>query len=143
MTPVTPIEDLPQGIRRLVRRARLARKRAYAPYSKFLVGCILVDSEKKIHSGCNVENVSYSATVCAERVAVGKMVSRGSREISTIVVLTNSDEPVFPCGVCLQVLNEFGKEASVYAVNRRATVFSHATIAELLPSRFEQRHLKR
>ncbi len=143
MSGVTPIEDLPKGIRRLVRLAKVARKKAYAPYSKFLVGCILRDSDRKIHSGCNVENVSYSATVCAERVAVGKMVSRGAREISTIVVLTNSDEPVFPCGVCLQVLNEFGKDAEVYAVNRRGTVFSRATIAELLPSRFEQRHLTR
>ncbi len=143
MTPITPIEDLPKAIGRLVRKAKAARKKAYAPYSKFLVGCALLDDEKKMHSGCNVENVSYSATVCAERVAVGKMVSRGARHISVVVVLTNSDEPVFPCGVCLQVLNEFGKEAEVYAVNRRATVFARATIAELLPSRFEQRHLSR
>jgi len=143
MPPITPIEDLPKSILRLVKKAQAARKKAYAPYSKFLVGAVLLDGEKRIHSGCNVENVSYSATVCAERVAVGKMISRGSRQISAVVVLTSSDEPCFPCGVCLQVLHEFGKDAKVFAVNRRATVYSESTISELLPSGFEQRHLSR
>ncbi len=141
MPKVLPIEDLPKKILWLVKRAQLARKKAYAPYSKFLVGCTLQDDLKKIHTGCNVENVSFSATVCAERVAVGKMVSRGARKIKNIVVITSSDEPVFPCGVCLQVLQEFGKAAQVYAVNRRATVFSTASLAELFPSAFDKQHL--
>ena len=143
MPTVLPIEDLPKKVRMLVKKAQAARKKAYAPYSKFLVGCTLLDDEKKIHTGCNVENVSYSATTCAERVAVGKMISRGSRKINTVIVLTSSDEPCFPCGVCLQVLLEFGKGARVYAVNRRATVYSEALVSDLLPSGFEQRQLPR
>ena len=136
-----PIEDLPKNILWLVKRAQAARKKAYAPYSKFLVGCTLQDESKKIHTGCNVENVSFSATVCAERVAVGKMVSRGARKIKNIVVVTSSDDPVFPCGVCLQVLQEFGSGAKVFAVNRRATVFCQAKMAELFPQGFDKQHL--
>lgn len=141
MPAVLPIEDLPKNILRMVKRAQAARKKAYAPYSKFLVGCTLQDEARKIHTGCNVENVSFSATICAERVAVGKMVSRGSRQIKRVIVITSSDEPVFPCGVCLQVLQEFGKSAFVYAVNRRATVFSKASMAQLLPAGFDKQHL--
>lgn len=138
-----PIEDLNKGLKRLVRLAMQARKKAYAPYSKFLVGCAVRDTRGKVHTGCNVENASYSAAVCAERTALVKMVSRGSREFRWIVVVTSSEEPCFPCGVCLQVISEFGKRATVIAVNQTGTLFRAASVAELYPAAFSQEYLKR
>lgn len=142
MTESLPIEKLSSHAKKLVKRARQAQKRAYAPYSKYQVGCILVDDEGKLYSGCNVENVSYSAVLCAERVALGKMVSKGSRKLKKVILITPSEEPIFPCGVCLQVLQEFGPEAEVLSVNRRQTLFRLSTIVELYPQAFSQRNWK-
>jgi cytidine deaminase len=142
MTESLPIEKLPSRAMKLVRLAKKAQKKAYAPYSKYQVGCVLVDNEGKLYSGCNVENVSYSAVLCAERVALGKMVSKGSRKLKKIILITPSEEPIFPCGVCLQVLQEFGAEAEVLSVNRRQTLFRESTIKELYPQAFSQRNWK-
>lgn len=133
-----PIEDLDPKLRRLVHLALKVRKRAYAPYSKYLVGVVIVDGRGHIHSGCNVENASYGVSVCAERVAITKMVSRGAKEIRRLVLVTSSDEPVFPCGLCRQSIAEFGPEAMIVTVNRRATVFSQSTLSEILPSQFNR-----
>lgn len=142
MSEAKPIESLDKRLYPLVRKAVAVRKRAYAPYSKYLVGVALVDSKGKIHSGCNFENASYGASICAERAAIGKMVSRGSRELRTIVVVASSDEPVFPCGLCLQVIREFGPRARVIALNSRATVYQESTLSELFPSAFSPEKLR-
>lgn len=138
-----PIENLSASLRGLLRVARQARKKAYAPYSKFLVGCVAVDAKGKKHSGCNVENASLGAAICAERTALVKMVSRGSRECVLLMLVSSADEPVFPCGQCLQVLSELAPEAVIYAVNRRATKYRQATLPELFPERFKRSHLRR
>lgn len=137
-----PIEELAPKMKRLVRLALKARKRAYAPYSKYLVGAVVVDGRGKVFSGCNVENANYAGTICAEHVAVAKMVSWGSREIRRVVLVTSSDEPVFPCGFCRQILSEFGPSSEITTVNRRATVFSQTTLENLLPGRFSRKSLK-
>lgn len=142
MTEFRPIEDMDKSTRRLVKFALRVRRKAYAPYSKFLVGVAVQDNQGKIHTGCNVENVSYSVSLCAERVAIAKMVTRGARECRKLVVLTTHEEPVFPCGNCLQFIHEFGKKTQVFAVNRRATVFREATLSELLPYGFVRGHLQ-
>ena len=94
--------------KRLVKEALKAKGRAYAPYSNYLVGSALIDENGSIFSGCNVENASYPAGLCAERTAIVKMVSEGGRKIKLLVVAASSEEPVFPCGMCLQVIQEFG-----------------------------------
>ena len=137
-----PIENLTKSEQRLARLALRSRKRAYAPYSKYLVGCALEDSKGRVHSGCNVENASYSATLCAERVALFKMVSRGSRDCRTLVVAASSELPSFPCGQCLQVIVELAPSALVIAVNRRGSLFRQATVKELYPFAFSRELLE-
>lgn len=136
-----PIEDLDAKTRRLAKLAVRAQKRAYAPYSSFRVGCVIVDEKGRLHSGCNVENSSYSATVCAERAAIFKMVSRGGKKIRRLVLVTGAEQPVFPCGVCLQVIGEFGGQCSIVALNDGASIFKMATFAELFPSAFTKTDL--
>ncbi len=90
----------------LIEAAQQAQAQAYAPYSEYHVGSALL-SEGKIHAGCNVENASYGATVCAERNAIGSMIKAGGRRIEKLVVVTPSERPKSPCGVCRQVMAEF------------------------------------
>lgn len=142
MTNQEPIEDLDKSSKKLVKFSILARKKAHAPYSNYFVGSTILDNKGKIHTGCNVENASYPASICAERNAVGKMVSRGGKQIKKIVVVASSDEPVFPCGMCLQVIQEFGKNCEVIAVNREGTSFRRATFRELFPFAFSVEKLK-
>ena len=90
----------------LIEAARDAQEQAYAPYSNYAVGTALL-SEGEIFAGCNVENASLGATVCAERNTIGAMVKAGKRRIDGLVVVTPSLEPKSPCGMCRQVLAEF------------------------------------
>lgn len=137
-----PIEDLDKKEMALVRAALRARKKAYAPYSQYPVGAVVVDSKGKLHSGCNVENASYPAGICAERTAIAKMVSRGGRQLRCVVVAASSEEPVFPCGICLQVIQEFGRNAQLIAVNRRGTVYQKAAVSNLFPFAFSPEKLR-
>ncbi|MBO5104222.1 MAG: cytidine deaminase [Ruminococcus sp.] len=86
-------------------------EKAYAPYSNFKVGAVLLTKDGQIFTGCNIENASYSMTMCAERTAVFKAVSSGFRDFKAIAVAGSSDgdfsKPCIPCGACLQVLSEF------------------------------------
>lgn len=104
----------------LVEAARVVRERAYAPYSKFLVGAALRSEDGRIFSGCNVENASYGATICAERSAILAMVAAGQRRIAAIAVFTDADTLAMPCGMCRQVISEFQREATVVVANPRA-----------------------
>lgn len=90
---------------KLVEAAQAAQSRAYAPYSHYLVGAAILGADGQIYTGCNVENVSYGLTVCAERVAIGQMVTAGCRAIKDVVVVTRDGGT--PCGMCRQTLAEF------------------------------------
>jgi cytidine deaminase len=90
----------------LVDLARQARERAYAPYSRFLVGAALLGRSGRVYSGCNVENASYPLCMCAERTALFKAVSEGEQDFEAIAVVTATG--AMPCGACRQVLREFG-----------------------------------
>ena len=96
--------------RKLANLAAEIAKSAYAPYSNFRVGAALVTDSGNIYTGCNIENVSYPATVCAEDVAVLKAISEGETKIKTLAVACiDADElPIFPCGVSRQRMAEFG-----------------------------------
>jgi len=83
----------------LIAHAKDAREHAYAPYSRFKVGAALQGRSGKVYTGCNVENASYPAGICAERCAVGKAVSEGEREFSAIAVVGDSEGPCAPCGI--------------------------------------------
>ena len=121
----------------LIRAAGEARQRAHAPYSGFLVGSALATSGGTIYAGCNVENRSYGATICAERVALGSAVAAGETEPVAIVVITGASPPSLPCGLCLQALSEFaGPELPVLLVNPEGER-RQLTLGELLPHPFE------
>ncbi len=92
----------------LLQQAEQAKERAYVPYSHFRVGACLLCEDGRMFSGCNVENASYGATLCAERTALVKAVSEGARAFTALALTSDQKEPIFPCGMCLQVLCEFG-----------------------------------
>jgi cytidine deaminase len=99
--------------RGLYERARAAAARAYAPYSGFEVGAVVVGPRGTPYSGVNVENASYPAGMCAERVALGALVAAGERRVVAVAVATSDDDDVAPCGLCLQALAELGDPAVV------------------------------
>jgi len=121
--------------RRLVEAAKEARERAYAPYSRFKVGAALLGASGRIYTGCNVENASYGATWCAERTAVGAAIAGGERSFTAIAVVADTGGPCAPCGICRQVLAEFGQEIAVIMANLRGDV-EVRRVRELLPFGF-------
>ncbi|XP_026693752.2 cytidine deaminase-like [Ciona intestinalis] len=126
----------------LLEMAREAKKFAYNPYSKFRVGAALVTKEGRIFTGCNVENVGFTSTICAERTAICKAVSEGYRDFVEIAVTSDlKDEIVTPCGVCRQTLSEFGSNIKVYC-SKSDLCFEEFTLKELLPRAFENNHLE-
>ena len=114
----------------LYRAAAAARECAYAPYSSFKVGAALRDSAGRTFSGCNVENVSYGLTICAERVAFSSAIAAGSRVFEAIAIVSDSSEPVVPCGACRQFMAEFAPSLRVISSNLagRTMEFSLATL---------------
>ncbi len=120
--------------RDLISKALEAKKMAYVPYSKFHVGCALITEDEEIFTGCNIEISSYSPTICAERTAIFKAISEGHRRIKAIAVVGDSDH-TFPCGVCRQVIREFGKDAKIIIANSEDD-YEEYTLDELLPHSF-------
>ena len=116
----------------LIEAARQVRERAYAPYSRFAVGAALRTKSGRVFTGCNVENLSFGLTICAERVAVGAAVAAGEREFEALAVVADSKEPVTPCGACRQFLAEFSITLPVCSANLEGAVYE-SSIAELLP----------
>ncbi len=109
-----------------------ARQKAYAPYSNFAVGAALRTKSGRIFCGCNVENLSFGLTICAERAAVFAAVAAGEREFEAIAIVADSVQPVTPCGACRQVLAEFAPSLPVRCTNLQGVHFE-SSIAELLP----------
>ena len=121
----------------LIKKAKRARGRAYAPYSKFKVGAALLTKSGKVYTGANVENAAYGLTVCAERVALFKAVTNGDRKFVKIAVVVDKDEPVAPCGACRQVLSEFASDLRIICANLDGKTQRY-TLRELLPEAFEK-----
>ncbi len=132
---------------KLIEMAIEARKAAYAPYSGYRVGAALLGKSGKVYVGCNIENASYTPTVCAERVAVFKAVSEGEKEFEAIAVCGGNKDEIEgsfpPCGVCRQVLREFCDPDAfkVYMIDKGGA-YKTVTLAELLPYGFGPDFLK-
>jgi cytidine deaminase len=109
-----------------------ARLRAYAPYSEFLVGAALRLASGAVVTGCNVENISYGLTICAERVCVGKAIDQGEKKFQALAIIADTDTPIVPCGACRQVLAEFapGLVITSWTLEGKSQEFS---LADLLP----------
>lgn len=123
--------------RELIQKAKQARKNAYAPYSNFKVGCALLSSSGKLYTGVNVENGSYGLTTCAERMAVFKAVSEGERKFQKIAIATDTQEPKYLCGACLQVLSEFCEDLKIICATVSGKTKTY-TLKELLPRAFKK-----
>ena len=123
-------------------RALAAMDRAYAPYSNFRVGAALLGTDGSISEGCNVENASYPAGMCAERCALGAAVAKGVRTFEAIVIATDAEEPTPPCGICRQVLEEFSPSLVVVSCTRAGRE-ARWTLEQLLPKAFTPRSLQR
>lgn len=116
--------------------AEAASTRAYAPYSGFRVGAAVLAEDGEVFTGCNVENASYSLSICAERSAIFQAVCAGKRSFAAIVIFTPTERPVPPCGSCLQVLHEFAPAAHVYSFASTGEPL-HFTLPDLLPHPFD------
>ncbi len=123
----------------LIALARQAKENAYAPYSHYRVGAALVTADGTTFTGVNVENASYGATICAERVAMLKAVSEGHRRLVALAIAADAPWP-YPCGICRQVMEEFNPEMAVYVAGEGEAYESY-TLAQLLPRSFNSRNL--
>lgn len=120
----------------LLDMALRAQARAWAPYSGFPVGAAVLSGNGAMFPGCNVESASYGATICAERSAVVGAVSAGETAIRAVVVVTPTPEPSTPCGICRQLMAEFGPDVRVFAASSVSEVVLVTTLGELLPLSF-------
>lgn len=118
----------------LIRRALEAQQKAYVPYSNFKVGAALLTEDGEVFTGCNIEIASYSPTICAERTAIFKAVSEGHKRIKAIAIVGDSNY-TYPCGVCRQVIREFGKDATIIVANSEEN-YREYKLDELLPYSF-------
>ena len=130
----------PVDWKRLFEAAEQARQRAHAPYSKFSVGAALWCDDGSVVSGCNVENASYGLTVCAERNAIGSAVLQG-KKVTAVAISVDSLKPTPPCGMCRQVLAEFGSSALPIASRTLSGTEARWTLGELLPHAFTRSFL--
>lgn len=121
-------------IDQLLNLAKTVRLNAYAPYSDYQVGCA-IRSGDHYFSGCNVENVSFGATICAERSAISAMIAAGVRKIDEVLVLTKDGSP--PCGICLQVLGEFSSAETLVHLANEGGELDSLKMSDLVPRSFQ------
>lgn len=130
----------------LIKAAINSRKNAYAPYSGYTVGAAVLGEDGKIYSGCNIENASYPAGICAERTAIFKAISEGNRKIKAIALSAarggeNPKNYPSPCGICRQVMSEFADEDMPVLLAINEEDYKEYTLAELLPLGFTSKDL--
>lgn len=126
----------------LDRAAVAARRRAYAPYSRFRVGAALLGDDGRIHAGGNVENASYPVGMCAERSAIAVALAAGAHRILAVSIATGTTRPASPCGMCRQALAEFADDVPVRLVGRTGAI-EELRLPALLPRGFGGAELSR
>ena len=125
---------MPHPLQHAILAAQDVRQRAYAPYSNYFVGAALIAADDQLFIGCNVENASYPAGICAERAALVSAVSAGVHEFSSVVIVTENGGA--PCGVCRQMLYEFAPDLQVILVRANGDVVLETSLRALLPHGF-------
>lgn len=120
----------------LIEKAREAMEYAYAPYSNFKVGAAIMTESGKIYTGCNIENISFGATNCAERTAVFKAVSEGEKAFKAIAIVSSAGKFTPPCGICRQVLSEFSKDMDIILADKDDNI-KIIKLNELIPFSFD------
>ena len=126
----------------LMYMAKEAMKSAYAPYSHFSVGAAVETDDGEVYCGCNIENSSYGATICAERTAISKAVSEGYRRITRIAICDSNNSFAWPCGICRQVMSEFAVE-DFYVILEDNGKLSNFFLKELLPNSFSGKDMNK
>lgn len=135
------MKNIPQELETLYQAAYQARLNSYSPYSGHKVGAAITTKDGKIFSGCNVENASYGATICAERGAIQTAIAvEGGLDIQSIMVITDSSPPWMPCGMCRQVIGEFAKNPTIYLANLEGEMKT-VSFSEIYPSSFTPKEL--
>lgn len=124
----------------LIEKAYEAMSFSYSPYSNFKVGAALLTETGKVYTGCNVEIASLGATNCAERTAIFKAISEGENKFKAIAVVSSSKDYTFPCGICRQVIVEFGKDIDIIVA--KDYDYEVHSIDDLLPRSFTQIDIK-
>ena len=124
----------------LVQEAIKGRENAFCPYSGYQVGAAVLTREGTIVNGCNVENNAFPSVICAERTALGSAVAKGKTVFEAIAVVTK-DGKGFPCGNCLQSLNEFAPKIQILTMNTKGKLLSRTTLPKLLPHAFGPQNL--
>ena len=126
----------------LMKMALKYRERAYSPYSNFKVGAAVLTDTGKMYGGCNIENASFGATNCAERTAVFKAVSEGEKKIVALAEVGSLQEYTYPCGICRQVLCEFGDEDMVIVLGISEDDFIVTDLKSIMPGSFRKENIK-
>lgn len=130
------------NIHQMYNAALETMKNAYTPYSNFRVGACVLGDDGHYYAGCNVENVSYGLTICAERNAISTMIAAGGKKIKSMVIVANCDKIITPCGACRQVMGELAdSDTKVYMFNRAGDC-KIRTVAKLLPDAFDNEILE-
>lgn len=122
-------------LKKLKIAAKKASENAHSPYSKIKVGAAILTAEGKIYSGCNVENISFGGTICAERTAILKAVSEGDRKFTALYLYTK--EQWSPCGLCLQVMSEFLSSSSIVILGSDKNPDEMVTLNQLMPRKID------
>lgn len=129
--------------KKLLEISKSAMENSYSPYSGYKVGAALLCSDGMVTTGVNVENISYGATICAERAAFLKAISEGKRNFSKIAVAASGDEVPIPCGMCLQVMSEFaGEDFEIIAAGGKGELKTFK-FSQLLPNIFNFKSVER
>jgi cytidine deaminase len=129
------VGDTNESYKLLMQSAQQAMQRSYSPYSKFPVGAALLTDDGRVFTGCNIEDASFSAGICAERTALVKAVSEGFRKFKAIAITSKKGSECYPCGTCRQFLSEFGIDLDLLIDSKNGN-FKVVNLRELLPKNF-------
>lgn len=124
----------------LLAKAKEGMKHSYAPYSNFNVGAAVLCKDGTVFTGCNIENASYGAAICAERTAMTKAVSEGYTEFEKIAIVCSAGTYAYPCGICRQFMSEFMMEGKVVLEDKTEGIIEFS-LNELLPGAFTRKDL--